>query len=109
MRGLRRLPWVEEGERPAYVTTGNGTMNRLADVEEAQIITTARSDVARASALADDPAVSIAELRLAIRYLSRAVREVVMVAELRKERLPVSADTEDDADTAMYGPASAST
>ncbi|MFI0219144.1 hypothetical protein [Streptomyces lydicus] len=73
---------------------GDGTVTRLADATEAEILIMARMDVERARSLTDDSSVSRAELRLALRYLARAVEDAAMVADLRAERLPDLADDE---------------
>ncbi|CDR07371.1 hypothetical protein [Streptomyces iranensis] len=78
------------------MTPGNGIVNRLADIMEAELIESAKADAARARALADDPAASGAELRTALRYLAHAVEDAAKVASLRAERLP-DMDNEEDA------------
>lgn len=92
---LRRLPW-QEGGRAAFVSPGDGMVNRMADAIEEQIIETAQSDARRALALAGDPGVSRAELGIAIQYLSSAVQDAALVAELRGERLPAVAEDLED-------------
>lgn len=64
-------------------------MAHIADVMEEGTLTTAEVDSERANALAEDISASRAELRLALRYLSRAVADAVEVARLRGERLEV--------------------
>jgi hypothetical protein len=87
MTTLRRLPWTTDEGKPAFVPAGNGIVNHLADVLEAEMIATAEMDRERALAVADDPAASKPELRLAIRYLAHAAQDAASVAELRAERL----------------------
>jgi hypothetical protein len=99
MNNLRRLPWQDNG-KPAYVTPGSGPINALADATEASILATAREDVQRARALAADPAVSRAELRMAVQYLARAVEDAALVADLRGERLDVDPEPLDCAQEA---------
>ncbi|MET9042421.1 hypothetical protein ABZX34_05905 [Streptomyces sp. NPDC004362] len=52
------------------------------------MVAAAREDVGRARAVAGDECSCRAELREAIRFLSRATEDAIMVAELRGERLP---------------------
>ncbi|MER7394824.1 hypothetical protein ABT381_04820 [Streptomyces sp. NPDC000151] len=86
METLRRLPWTEEG-RAAYVPLGDGIVNHLADVMEAEILGTAKADVSRARALVGDSAASRTELCRAVQYLACAVEDAALVADLRAERL----------------------
>ncbi|MEU6116252.1 hypothetical protein ABZ840_17180 [Streptomyces sp. NPDC047117] len=86
MKTLRRLPWTEEG-RAAYVPPGDGIVNHLADLMEAEMLVAAEADASRGRALAGDPAASSAELRTAVQYLAHAVEEAALVAGLRAERL----------------------
>ncbi|OAH11579.1 hypothetical protein [Streptomyces jeddahensis] len=87
---LRRLPWNAENGGNAFVTPGDGIVNGIADAMEASMLLTAQEDAKRATALAEDPYVSLAELRVAVKYLAHAVAEAVKVAELRGERLPTT-------------------
>ncbi|PGH49940.1 hypothetical protein [Streptomyces sp. Ru87] len=96
---LRRLPWQED-DRPAFVSPGDGIVNRLADVLEDQMIDTARLDAARARALADDSKATPAEMRTALRFLAGSLQDAALVATLRGERLGLE---DDDADTAVIG------
>ncbi|MFI5568939.1 hypothetical protein ACIA6T_16630 [Streptomyces sp. NPDC051740] len=86
---LRRLPWRED-DRPVFVPQGDGIVNRLADVLEAELIETARADAARARGLADDTGATRPELRTALRFVAHSVEEAVLVAVLRGERLGLS-------------------
>ncbi|WP_434795186.1 hypothetical protein WN979_14475 [Streptomyces albidoflavus] len=104
---LRRLPWDEDG-RAAFVSPGDGFVNRLANAIEVEIIETARNDARRALALAGDPSVSRAELQVAVRYLASAVQDAALVADLRGERLPAVAEGLEDltVDEPLWGGAS---
>ncbi|MGW2938287.1 hypothetical protein ACWDA7_42405 [Streptomyces sp. NPDC001156] len=85
--GLRRLPWTSlEGKRE-YAQPG-GILAAVADSCEESMVKAAREDFRRAQAIADDECSCRAELREAIRFLSRATEDAIMVAELRGERLP---------------------
>ncbi|MBA2948060.1 hypothetical protein [Streptomyces himalayensis] len=90
---LRRLPWGAENGGHAYVTPGDGIVNGIADAMEEGMLLTAQEDAERATALAADPYASLAELRVAVRYLAHAVADAVKVAELRGERLPMTSDS----------------
>lgn len=85
---LRQLPWNGPEGQTAYVPQGDGIVNRLADVMEAELIETARADVARALAMAADPKVSEGEMRMALRYLASSLQDAAKVADLRAARLP---------------------
>ncbi|GHF89066.1 hypothetical protein [Streptomyces thermodiastaticus] len=87
---LRRLPWTEDG-KPAYLVTGEGGsfLAEMADAMEEGMLTTAEVDAERADTLADDVRASRAELKMAVRYLARAVADAVEVARLRGERLGI--------------------
>ncbi|CAL9597771.1 hypothetical protein [Streptomyces sp. enrichment culture] len=83
---LRRLPWREDG-RPAFVSHGDGVVNRLADVLEQELVETAQADADRAGQLADDPKATEPELRAALRYVAHSLDDAALVATLRGERL----------------------
>ncbi|MFJ8546806.1 sulfatase [Streptomyces sp. NPDC093586] len=83
---LRRLPWQEDG-RPAFVPPGDGIVNRLADVLEAELIETAQADAIRARSLADDTRATMPELRTALRFVAHSLDDAALVATLRGERL----------------------
>ncbi|GAA1417435.1 hypothetical protein GCM10009601_11450 [Streptomyces thermospinosisporus] len=83
---LRRLPW-QEGDRPAFVSPGDGIVSRLADAFEAELIETARSDARRARSLADDAGATPPELRTALRFVAHSAEDAILVAVLRGERL----------------------
>lgn len=102
---LRRLPWDEDG-RAAFVSPGDGFVNRLANAIEVEIIETARNDARRALSLARDPGVSRAELLAAVQYLSSAVQDAALVADLRGERLPVTEPGVEDLSEPLWGDAS---
>ncbi|MFI1417314.1 sulfatase [Streptomyces sp. NPDC020731] len=89
---LRRLPW-REGDRPAFVSPGDGIVNRLADALEAELIETAQTDATRARGLADDAGATPPELRTALRFVAHSVEEAVLVAVLRGERLGLGLDS----------------
>ncbi|MGW1801519.1 hypothetical protein ACWCQN_37790 [Streptomyces sp. NPDC001984] len=84
---LRRLPWTGPEGKVEYVTPGDGVVNQIADSTEAHMVSVALDDAAYALAMAERPEVPRAELRLIIRKLAGAVKDVASVAELRGERL----------------------
>ncbi len=83
---LRRLPWTNDG-RAAYVTPGNGTVNRLADQMEQSACAVAADLAQQATRVARDMGASAAEMRPLLALLAASVVDVVQVAELRRERL----------------------
>ncbi|MGW7261565.1 hypothetical protein [Streptomyces sp. NPDC054834] len=83
---MRRLPWTGPAGSAEYAAPGEG-VDHIADRTEAHIISTGRSDAAYALTMAERPEVSSDELRLLVRKLASAVRDVASVAELRGERL----------------------
>ncbi|WP_055585970.1 hypothetical protein [Peterkaempfera griseoplana] len=84
---LRRLPWTGPEGKAEYVTAGPGIVNQLADSTEEHIVCMARADAKYALAMAERPAVTTDELRIALRKLAVQLRDVANVAELRRERL----------------------
>lgn len=95
---LRRLPWTMDG-RPTYTQhRSGGFVNQLADNMEFMALQMGREMADRGAKLADDPEVSATELRGALALLAAAARDVILVAELRGERLGVDDSVEDDAE-----------
>lgn len=62
-------------------------VNHIADSTEEHIIGIARDDAADALSIAERPEVCSEELRLLVRKLTAALRDVATVADLRGERL----------------------
>ncbi|MEU1596995.1 hypothetical protein ABZ468_30110 [Streptomyces sp. NPDC005708] len=85
--GLRRLPWTSLDGKRQYVQT-DGFLATVADACEHSMVEAVKEDVRRALGSARDEDSCRAELREAIRFLSRATEDAIMVAELRGERLP---------------------
>jgi hypothetical protein len=85
--GLRRLPWTSPDGKRQYVQTG-GFLAAVADACEHSMVDAVKEDIRRALGIAGDEGSCRAELREAIRFLSRAAEDAIMVAELRGERLP---------------------
>ncbi|MGW6541912.1 hypothetical protein ACWGBH_03500 [Streptomyces massasporeus] len=93
---LRRLPW-REGDKDAFVTPGNGTVNRLADIMERMSLDQAEDLAREATAAVRNPKATVHDLKPLLRLLAAATVDAVSVARLRAERLGM--DNEDrDAD-----------
>ncbi|MFJ4727187.1 hypothetical protein ACIP44_12430 [Streptomyces diastaticus] len=99
---LRRVPWQED-TKPVFVNPDDGLITHLADVMEAEMLLSARNDARRALSLARDPGVSRAELLAAVQYLSSAVQDAALVADLRGERLPVTEPGVEDLSEPLWG------
>lgn len=91
--GLRRLPWTSPDGKRQHVQTG-GFLAAVADACEQSMVDAVKEDnIRRALGIAGDEGSCRAELREAIRFLSRAAEDAIMVAELRGERLPTEEPT----------------
>lgn len=100
---LRRLPWTEAG-KDAYVTPGDGIINRMADAAENMSLAQAEDLARQATRAARDPQASAQELRLLMRLLGAITQDAVNVAKLRGERLGMdNEDGEDPVDEPLYG------
>ncbi|MDX3413172.1 hypothetical protein PV661_02705 [Streptomyces sp. MD20-1-1] len=92
MNQMRRLPWTQDG-KPAFVTAGtHGPVTQLADQMERQACAVAEDLATQATRLARDMSASAAEMRPVLALLAASVKDVVMVAQLRAERLDAGQD-----------------
>ncbi|MFM9669304.1 hypothetical protein [Streptomyces galilaeus] len=98
MSTLRRLPGIAADGRTAFVTPGEGIINRLGDAMEGATIVAAKESIDRARQLANDHAASTAELRIALRVLAAGTESVIEVATLRGERLGMDVSDDESAD-----------
>lgn len=93
----RLLPWSGDDGKPARVI-GSGWLSNLADeVEESQLAMSERL-VSISDAMLSDGQVPPAEIRYLAKQLTMALTDTARVARSRGERLPLSADGDQDND-----------
>lgn len=85
---MRRLPWKVEG-KDAFVQSGGGPVNRMADQMESLAVKAAHDLADEVRRMARDMTVTEDVLRRALINLAAITKDVVQVAELRGERLGV--------------------
>lgn len=92
MTGLERprlAPWRGEDGKPCFlVTSDHGFLGRLADDMEDELLTMGGDLLAFSNTLLEEDDARVGELRFLARRLNEALRDALLVAECRGERLP---------------------
>ncbi|MEW2029681.1 hypothetical protein AB0901_04020 [Streptomyces roseifaciens] len=86
---LRLLPWESPGDKPCFLSTGDGrgVMSRYADGVEAEQLANGAAVLADAEKMLADPAACRYHLRLTLREAADSLSDVLRVAESRGARL----------------------
>ncbi|MER6104717.1 hypothetical protein ABT115_20930 [Streptomyces sp. NPDC001832] len=93
---IRLLPWTGEDGRPCYLSTdGTGPLSRLADQIEYVQLGLAGKLLDHVRVVLSDATPETSELRLLTAQLADALRDALLIAESRGDRLTsVDADVE---------------
>lgn len=86
----RLAPWRGEDGKPCYlVAAGDGFLSKLADEVEAELLAMGAELLDFAGQLLEDESARSREVRFLARRLTEALRDALLVADSRGDRLPV--------------------
>lgn len=91
---MRLLPWVGEGGRPAYLSSGDegSFVSRLADNLESVQLGMAESLLEHVGKMVAERKPSEVELLSIVETMGQALRDTLRVAHSRGDRLPMPED-----------------
>ncbi|REK90784.1 hypothetical protein DY245_07985 [Streptomyces inhibens] len=97
---LRLLPWETPSGHPCFLSTDNsgGYLSRKADEMEAEQMRDAAAVIADAEDVLNEPTAGPLTLRVTLKQTTRALVDVVRIADSRGGRLPVAAAPDDSDD-----------
>ncbi|MFF0729712.1 hypothetical protein [Streptomyces sp. NPDC004134] len=96
--GLRLLPWATDTGKPCFLSVGDGpsVLAPLADAAEEEQLCDADAALKDGQKVLSDSAAGVPTLRNALQASTRALADVLRVADSRGDRLTNYEDAEDD-------------
>ncbi|MFE0374263.1 hypothetical protein ACFW1M_01515 [Streptomyces inhibens] len=98
---LRLLPWETPSGHPCFLSTDHsgGYLPRKADAMEAEQMRDAAALLADAEDVLDEPTAGPLTLRVTLKQTTRALGDVLRIADSRRGRLPAATDPDDPDDS----------